>query len=88
MKIVNSSGQTVFEINTTTGDVTTGGANLSSPGGPHTHAQADITNLTTDLAAKQATSEKGQANGYASLGADGKVPSAQLVELPYQSSIM
>lgn len=26
----------------------------------------------------QATSEKGQANGYASLGADGKVPSAQL----------
>jgi hypothetical protein len=30
------------------------------------------------LAAKQATSEKGQANGYAGLGADGKVPSAQL----------
>lgn len=32
----------------------------------------------TALNAKQATSEKGQANGYASLGADGKVPSAQL----------
>jgi hypothetical protein len=32
----------------------------------------------TALDAKQATSAKGQANGYASLGADGKVPSAQL----------
>lgn len=44
----------------------------------HTHAQAAITNLTTDLAAKQAASEKGQPDGYASLGADGKVPPAQL----------
>lgn len=32
----------------------------------------------TALNAKQETSEKGAANGYASLGADGKVPSAQL----------
>ena len=32
----------------------------------------------TALNAKQATSEKGVANGYASLGADGKVPSSQL----------
>ena len=44
----------------------------------HTHAQADITNLTTDLTGKQATSEKGQANGYASLDGTGIVPSAQL----------
>ena len=29
MKIVNSSGETIFEINTTTGDITTGATNLS-----------------------------------------------------------
>ena len=44
----------------------------------HTHAQSDITNLVSNLAAKEATANKGVANGYASLGADGKVPSAQL----------
>lgn len=44
----------------------------------HSHAEADVTGLTAALAAKQATSAKGQANGYAGLGADGKVPSAQL----------
>jgi len=67
----------------------------------HTHAESDITGLTSDLAAKatpaditaavsaheaasdphagyQRESEKAQANGYASLGADGKVPTAQL----------
>ncbi len=49
-----------------------------SGGGPHTHVEADVTGLTASLTAKQAVSEKAQANGYASLGADGKVPSAQL----------
>jgi hypothetical protein len=44
----------------------------------HSHPQSDVTGLVDALAAKQATSEKGQANGYASLGADGKVPAAQL----------
>lgn len=44
----------------------------------HSHPQSEITNLVTDLAAKQATSQKGQANGYAGLGADGLVPSSQL----------
>lgn len=67
----------------------------------HTHAESDVTGLTSDLAAKatpaditaavsaheaasdphtgyQRESEKGSANGYASLGSDGKVPSAQL----------
>ena len=44
----------------------------------HAHTEANVTGLTAALAAKQATSEKAQANGYASLGADGKVPSAQL----------
>jgi hypothetical protein len=43
----------------------------------HTHPQSDVTNLTTDLSARQLTSQKGIANGYASLGADGKVPAAQ-----------
>lgn len=41
-------------------------------------AQADVTGLVAALAAKQETSGKGVANGYAGLGADGKVPSAQL----------
>lgn len=44
----------------------------------HSHAISDVTNLDTELAAKQATSEKGAANGYASLDSDGKVPAAQL----------
>lgn len=44
----------------------------------HSHAIADVTNLQTSLNGKQDTSAKGQANGYAGLGADGKVPSAQL----------
>ena len=44
----------------------------------HNHAQGDITNLVADLAAKQVTSEKGAANGYASLDSGGKVPVAQL----------
>jgi hypothetical protein len=43
----------------------------------HTHAQSEVTNLTADLAARQITSQKGIANGYAGLGADGKVPPAQ-----------
>jgi len=33
---------------------------------------------TTDLSSYQPTSEKGQNNGYASLGADGKIPSSQV----------
>jgi hypothetical protein len=44
----------------------------------HAHVQSDVTGLASAFAGKQATSEKGQANGYASLEADGKVPSAQL----------
>jgi hypothetical protein len=44
----------------------------------HNHAQGDVTNLVSDLASKQATSEKGAVNGYASLDGTGKVPSAQL----------
>jgi hypothetical protein len=43
----------------------------------HTHAQSDVTNLTTDLAARQLLSQKNVANGYAGLGADGKVAPAQ-----------
>lgn len=34
--------------------------------------------ITTALGLKQATSEKGTVNGYASLGGDGRVPTAQL----------
>lgn len=44
----------------------------------HAHVQGDVTGLVSALAAKQDVSAKGAANGYAELGADGKVPSAQL----------
>lgn len=43
-----------------------------------TIAQSAITGLESDLGAKQSTSEKGQANGYASLDSGGKVPTSQL----------
>lgn len=70
--------------------VVTADARLSDARTPltHSHAQSDVTDLATALAGKsdtghthstyQATSEKAQANGYASLGTDGKVPAAQL----------
>ena len=44
----------------------------------HNHAQGDVTNLATDLAAKEATANKAAANGYAGLGANSRVPVAQL----------
>jgi len=40
--------------------------------------ESAVTNLTTDLAAKEATANKGAASGYASLGANTIVPTAQL----------
>lgn len=47
-----------------------------------TQAQSTITNLTADLAGKEDTSDKGIANGYASLDGSGLVPVSQL---PYSS---
>ena len=44
----------------------------------HTHAVADVTGLTATLTGKQDASAKGQANGYAGLGSDARVPIAQL----------
>lgn len=40
--------------------------------------EGDITNLTSDLAAKEATANKGAASGYASLDGTTKVPIAQI----------
>lgn len=53
----------------------------------HTHATSEVTGLDTALAAKVASAEKGVANGVASLGSDGKVPSSQLptVSVPVTS---
>jgi hypothetical protein len=53
---------------------------LSTPQTPatHTHTEADVTGLVADLAAKEATANKGIANGYASLDAGTKVPIAQI----------
>ena len=42
------------------------------------NAQVMITAITDDFTEKQSTSEKAQANGYASLNSTGNVPSAQL----------
>ena len=67
-------------VSALSGKVDTGDSRLSDARTPlaHSHAQSDVSGLSAALSGKQATSEKGQANGYASLGADGKVPSAQL----------
>jgi len=43
----------------------------------HTHSENDVTNLTTDLAGKEATANKNQANGYAGLTASSKLNIAQ-----------
>ena len=44
----------------------------------HEHTISDVTNLQSELDGKQSTSGKGEANGYAGLDGDGKVPEAQL----------
>lgn len=44
----------------------------------HTHATSEIVGLDAALTARELTANKGAANGYASLGEDGKVPAAQL----------
>ena len=41
-------------------------------------AEGDITNLTTDLAAKESTANKGTASGYAPLDSGSKVPTTNL----------
>lgn len=52
----------------------------SGKGSPLTNAEVDsnFTNLNTELGQKEVAANKGVANGYASLDAGGKVPSAQL----------
>lgn len=50
-------------------------------GDPITIAESQVTNLATDLAAKEVAANKGQANGYASLDGSAKVPTAQLPAL-------
>lgn len=44
----------------------------------HTHAQTDVTGLTTALAGKEATANKGQPSGYAPLNNLGKIDTAYL----------
>jgi len=44
----------------------------------HGHPISEITSLQTTLDAKEVASNKGIANGYASLGGDGKVPTSEL----------
>jgi len=46
--------------------------------GDHDHTIAQVVGLATELAARQLTSEKGQASGYASLDGSGKVPTTQV----------
>jgi hypothetical protein len=48
------------------------------PPSAHTHVIADTTGLQAALDAKEATANKGAANGYASLDSGAKVPAAQL----------
>lgn len=72
------------------GDVT-GSANFDGTGNisitatvaddSHAHVIGNVDGLQTALDAKQATSEKGQANGYASLDGSGTVPLAQLPDI-------
>ncbi len=47
----------------------------------HTHTISDVTNLETSLDAKQNTSAKNAANGYAGLDAGSKLSSAQMSEV-------
>jgi hypothetical protein len=44
----------------------------------HNHPESEVTNLVTDLAAKEAAANKGAANGYPGLDINSRVPAAQL----------
>lgn len=44
----------------------------------HAHVEGDVTNLVTDLAAKEATANKNVASGYAGLDVNVRVPTARL----------
>ena len=46
-------------------------------------AEADIVALEADVATRQLSSQKGQANGYASLDASTLVPTAQIPSIPF-----
>jgi len=62
-------------------DVSKSGAtpgDVGAAAASHTHAESDVTGLVTDLAAKEATANKGAASGYASLDGSTKVPIGQL----------
>lgn len=55
--------------------------------GAHTHAQADVTGLPADLAARQLLAEKDQPSGYAGLSATSKLDGAQQLYATQASSI-
>jgi hypothetical protein len=48
------------------------------PPSAHSHVESDVTNLVNDLAAKEATANKGAVNGYAPLDGSSKVPISNL----------
>lgn len=58
--------------------IQTGNGSVSAAPAWGAVAEADVTNLASDLAAKEATANKGAASGYASLNSATRVPPAQL----------
>lgn len=79
-KIYRWSGSAYIEISPTAGnaDSATKFATARKINGVDFDGTKDITINAVDSTARIASSEKGAANGVASLGADGKVPSSQL----------
>jgi hypothetical protein len=59
------------------------GAVASKANVSHTHAESDVTSLSSDLAGKEATANKGAASGYAPLDGSSKLP---LANLPHHAS--
>lgn len=78
--LLKGNGSVVSQASAPTDYVATADARLSDARTPtaHTHPISDVTNLQTSLNAKQATSEKAAASGYASLDSGTKVPIAQV----------
>ncbi|MCM0759932.1 hypothetical protein M7775_15345 [Sporomusa sphaeroides DSM 2875] len=71
-----TDGSIVWTLRQINGEVSHG--NLSGRSYPDQHPISAITGLAEALAGRQLTSEKGQANGYPSLDANGRVPITQL----------
>ncbi len=76
-----TTGQTVRYNGTSFVNAALSPSDVGAAAASHSHPISDVTNLQTSLDAKQATSQKNAANGYAGLDAGSKLAASQMSEV-------